>query len=235
MSLVTKVRRYAEKFKEFDPEILEGVKLCYEYSPLFRAHVDSPYFGETLGWRISWLWTKNVKAYPQLKLIGPLDLGLYSVRIDSILGRTDLDAFVEEAKGKTIFQRYIIATAEFIDELLKRGDAAWFEKTPRRDRESIMEAVKLCREFSPTLGMVLGRGRGDGWDIVKIWVDEPDRITALREIYPLDIAIYCIRLDSITYGIDLKPLAEKMEEVPTFYLFPQEVVRFVNQILMEWI
>lgn len=233
MDLTRKVEKYAEKFKEFDEKIVEGVGICYKHSPTFRAHVDSPHFGEVKGWRITWLWTTHVKEYPMLKLVGPLDLGLYSVRIDGLLGQTDIAKFVEEAKNKKIFQEYITATADFISELIRKGEFSWIstELNP-----PIEPALDLCLRYSPTLKTVMASPdieRRNGWEIVKLWVEKPGKITALRRIFPLDIAIYCVRLDSITYNINLTDFSREAEEIPAFKLFPREIVRFIFQVLTE--
>jgi len=230
-SLYEKVETYAKKFKEFDPEILEGVELCYRYSPTFRAHVDSPRFGEVLGWRITWLWTPHPKKYPMLKLIGPLDLGLFSVRIDGILGETDIDSFVEEARGRPIFRKYISATADFISALIENGECEWMKADREEAFTTLPRAVTLCREYSPTFRKLLAEGEGDGWQIVKLWTEDPEEITALRSIYPLDVGIYCVRLDSITYGINLTDFAKECEQIPAFKLFAVEITRFVLQVL----
>ena len=228
MNLVEKVKTYAKKFKEFSPEIMEGVELCYKYSPTFRAHVDSPHFGEVRGWRVTWMFTPHVKQYAMLKYVGPYDLGLFSVRIDGILGKTNIEAFVKEAKDLPITREYITSTADFICELIRNGEVEWLQGNPNAD---IKPALKLCSQYSPTFNAVQTMGKGNGWEIVKLWVDNPERITALRRIFPLDIAIYCVRLDSIIHGINLTDFGKEAEEIPAFKLFPIEVARFTLQVL----
>lgn len=227
--LTDKVKIYAKKFKEFDSRIIEGVGVCYRHSPTFRAHVNSPHFGETRGWRITWLWTPHVKQYPILKFVGPLDLGLYSVRIDGILGQTDISKFVAEARTISMFQEYITATAEFIAELLHNGDNSWIHV----NGSSVEPALLLCEEYSSTFRAIRKNGRPNGWDIVKLWTNNPEEITALQEIFPLDIGIYCVRLDSIIQGIELTDFGKQLEELPAFKLFPREVMRFILQILSK--
>lgn len=227
MDLTVRVKKYAQKFKGFDERVVDGVSLCYKHSPTFRKHVESPHFGEVRGWRITWLWTPHVKEYETLKLIGPLDLGIYSVRIDGILGETNIPKFVQEAKGKPIFREYIKATADFISELIGKERISWQSET----NPPIETALKLCGEVSPTLNRIMAKGKGDGWEIVNLWVDNSEKIEALRNIYPLDIAIYCVRLDSITYGIDLTDFGKAAAKIPAFKLFPREVVRFILQVL----
>jgi len=230
MSLVNKVRKYAEKFKIFDESIIDGVALCYKHSPILREHIDSHNFGETLGWRITWLWTKNVKEYEELELIGPLDLGLYALRIDDILGQTNLEPFLVEAENKPVFKKYITATVNFISELIRRNDVSWMTGI---NSSSLESAVNLCSKYSPTLKKIMERGKGDGWKIVRLWTPNPEKITALRNIYPLDVAIYCVRLDSITHGINLTDFGKEANEISAFKLFPKEVVRFILQVLAE--
>ena len=229
---------YAERWKEYDPVIIDGVELCYEYSPTFRRFVDSPHFGKVLGWRITWAWTKNVKKYPMLKWIGPVDLGLYSVRIDDILGRTDIDSFVEEARDVPIFRKYILASAEFVLKLIANGETAWVlppeEMSPDRRDSIVSRACGAIRKVSSLFKEVVEKGRGDGWGIVRLWVDEPDRIKALRRIFPLDVAIYCARLDSLIHNIDLAPLAEDEGFQAGARLFATEIAAFVAEVLREW-
>jgi len=233
LDLTEKIEKYAEKFKEFDERIVEGVSLCYSHSPTFRKHVDSPHFGEVRGWRITWLWTPHVKQYEMLKLIGPLDLGLYSVRIDGILREADVSKFVQEARSKPVFQEYITATAEFISELIRRGEVLWVQDDANAPLEP---ALELCLRYSPTFKKVTSRlaeEADDGWEIVRLWVANPEKVEALRSIFPLDIAIYCVRLDSITYDINLTDFGREVEEIKAFKLFPREIVRFTFQVLAE--
>lgn len=223
--LEAKIGRYAAKFPMFDERILIGCGLCYKYSPLFRAHVGSPHFGETLGWRVTYLWTEKADAFPELALIGPLDLGLYSVRIDSILGRTRLERFVKIAKRLPIFKTYIEATEHFLIQLLAAGEDRWLH----HNHSSTAGAVEVCKQYSPTFKEVLA-SQGDGWGIVKTWVPDPESIASLRRIYPLDVGMYCVRLDSIINGTDLKGFQDAVNTSPAFKMLPMEVLRFVADV-----
>lgn len=229
--LLEKVAVYAKKFRDFDPSIIEGCALCYKYSPLYRKHITSSNFGKTMGWRLTHAWTQKPKDYSDLKMIGPLDLGLFSVRIDAILGNNELPHFVEEAKKLPIFKQYIQATQNFILNLLVNEDTGWltYEINP-----SYEKFIELCKSYSPTFKEVMKKGKGDGWELVKIWSDNPKDITALRAIFPLDIALYCVRLDSIIYATDLTEFASKMNASNYASILPMEVMRFVAQLKNEW-
>lgn len=234
IDLNKQVEEYAQKFKEFNEEILKAVKVCFKHSLTYRKHIISPYFGEVKGWRITWMWTENVKDYPQLKFVGPLDLGLYSIRIDTILGRTDMDEFLSDALGVPMFQRYISATGHFISKLIKNGEAKWAVSEPN---PPIQPALDLCEEYSPTFKKVRKRLQEtdeDAWDIVKLWISDPTKIHALRRIFPLDIAIYCVRLDSITFDIDLTDFKKEADKMAAFDLFPKEISQFILEILCDF-
>jgi len=221
-----KTHIYSEKFKEFDERIIYGVAICYKHSPTFRKHFDSEHFGKTMGWRITHLWTKNTKEYPALNMIGPLDLGLYCVRIDAILENNDITEFLREAKTAPIFKKYIHATTQFMISLLANQETSWlYYKDP-----DTTPAIELCSEYSSTLREILKNGNGDGWDLVKLWTEKNESIKSLRRIYPLDIAIYCIRLDSIIYGTDLNEFSKKANKIQAFKLFPMEILRFTNEL-----
>ncbi|MDT7832730.1 hypothetical protein RQM59_10095 [Flavobacteriaceae bacterium S356] len=229
--LLKKVAIYAKKFKDFDPRIIAGCALCYKHSPLYRQHIASSSFGKTMGWRLTHAWTQDPKRYSNLKMVGPLDLGLFSVRIDAILGNNQLLDFVEEAKQLPIFTSYIHATQNFILNLLANEDIHWLTyKTSSSNRKFL----ELCKSYSPTFRAVSEKGNGDGWDLVKIWSENPEKITGLRDIFPLDIAIYCVRLDSIIYDTDLTSFATKINAGEYASFLPMEVMKFVCQIQNEW-
>ncbi len=229
--LMEKIAIYAEKFKSFDSRIIEGCALCYKHSPLYRKHIASSSFGKSMGWRLTYAWTQTPGRYDDLKMIGPLDLGLFSVRIDAILGNNRLTDFVEQAKQLPIFTSYIRATQSFILNLIVNKDISWltYETYP-----SSMEFLDLCKYYSPTYREITKKGKGDGWELVKIWSDNPEGITALRFIFPLDIAIYCVRLDSIIYHKDLTVFTNQIKANKYFLVLPMEVMKFVCQIQNEW-
>ena len=229
--LMKKIAIYAKKFKDFDPRIIEGCALCYKHSPLYRKHIASSSFGKTMGWRLTHSWTQDPKRYSDLKMIGPLDLGLFSVRIDAILGNNDLTEFVEQAKQLPIFTSYIHATQNFILNLLVNKDIRWlnFETHP-----SYKNFLEVCKSYSPTYRKIAEKGKGDGWELVKIWSDNPENITALRTVFPLDIALYCVRLDSIIYHTDLTEFTHEINANKYASILPMEVMKFVSQIQNEW-
>jgi len=229
--LMSKVAIYAKKFKDFDPRIIEGCALCYKHSPIYRKHITSSSFGKTMGWRLTHAWTQKPKNYSDLKMIGPLDLGLFSVRIDAILGNNQLTDFVEEAKKLAIFKNYIHATQNFILNLLAHKDIHWLNYDTHPSNEKFLA---LCKSYSPTFKEVMEKGKDDGWELVKIWSDNPRNITALKAIFPLDIALYCVRLDSIIYHTDLTAFANEVHKNQYTSALPMEVMKFVSQIKSEW-
>ncbi len=229
--LLKKVSIYSQKFKGFDSRIIEGCALCYTHSPLYRSHINAPNFGKTLGWRLTHAWTQQPKLYDDLALIGPLDLGLFSVRIDAILGNTNIHDFINQAKQLSIFTDYILATKRFISQLISNKDIDWLTNDPNPNHESF---IALCKRFSSTFRELLEKGEGDGWELVNIWSANSENITALRSIFPLDVALYCVRLDSIIHGTDLTEFADEMNRNKYASILPIEVMKFVSQIQNEW-
>lgn len=229
--LQKKIAVYAQKFKDFDPRIIKGCALCYTYSPLYRRHINAPSFGKTMGWRLTHAWTRQPKLYGDLALVGPLDLGLFSVRIDAILGNIDLHAFVNEAKEMSIFTEYMYATKKFITSLIANKDIDWLNNDPN---PAYKPFIALCKEYSPTFCKLMEQGEGDGWELVDIWSKNSAAITGLRSIFPLDVALYCVRLDSIIYDTDLTGFANVLNKNNYASILPIAVMQFVSQIQHEW-
>jgi len=229
-----KIRADMVRYGGADDDMLEVLRLCYEYSPLCRDFLNSDHFGEVLGWRITYTWTTDVPRYSKyLRIIYPADLCIYAVRIDGILGNAALNDFAKEGARLKGFKKYIEATRRFYS-ALKRDTTAGrklkallkLAKLKLREEKLKEEVIEFCKLRSPTFREVLSKGRGDGWEIVKVWSDKWDKIEALRRIYPLDVAIYSLRLDSIIYGFDVTP-AMKIEGIR---LFPVEVAKFVKAL-----
>ncbi|MHC1635773.1 MAG: hypothetical protein ACXQTS_04000 [Candidatus Methanospirareceae archaeon] len=229
-----KVRVDMVKYGGIDDDMLEVLRLCYRYSPLCRDFLNSEHFGEVLGWRITFAWTTNVPKYHEyLRIIYPADLCIYAVRIDGILGNVVLKDFVKEGARLKGFRKFIEATRGFYSALRRDMTACQklravlkLAKLKLRGEKLREEAIEFCKLRSPTFRKVLDKGKGDGWEIVKVWSDRWNEIEALRRVYPLDVAIYGLRLDSIIYGFDVAP-AMKVEGIR---LFPIEVANFAEEI-----
>ncbi len=113
-------------------------------------------------------------------------------------------------------------------------------------KPDVGEASRLCAEYSPLwTHIMINDPETTGGFVSLAFTPFPHETKGFDDIYPLDIAIYAVRLDSLRFPQhekELKKFFASLHNDPAFKKFPRATAKFVfsgikNQvkaILMPW-
>ena len=113
-------------------------------------------------------------------------------------------------------------------------------------KPDVGEASRLCAEYSPLWTYIMIKDpESTGGFVSLAFTPFPHETEGFAEIYPLDISIYAVRLDSLRFPeneMELKKFFASLHSDPAFKKFPRATAKFVfsgmrNKIkakLMPW-
>jgi hypothetical protein len=118
------------------------------------------------------------------------------------------------------------AIKPFIHDIYK----LWVAKKPKVQPD-VGEASCICAQYSPLWTLIMIKDpESTGGFVSLAFTPFPNETKGFDDIYPLDISIYAVRLDSLRFPekeVEVKKFFAALHDDPAFKKFPKATAKFV--------